>query len=202
MRINLLPPELLQRRRARRRTIAVVLVGVLVLVGLGGFYLLQQVRLQNVQEDLEVQQATNAQLQQRIDELRRFDELRQELEAREALLANLLANEVFWSGVLRDISLVIPGETWLTSLSGAIAEPAATTAPGTLTGLVGQMTFSGFGFTHRSVALLLTRFEDVRGFVNPWLSNSQKTLIGTRGVVQFTSSVDLSDDALARRQQA
>jgi hypothetical protein len=40
----------------------------------------------------------------------------------------------------------------------------------------------------------------VRGFVNPWLQNSTDTVIGTQTVEQFTSSVDLSEQALARRR--
>jgi hypothetical protein len=49
------------------------------------------------------------------------------------------------------------------------------------------------------VALWLSRLEDVRGFINPWLATSTKSVIGTTPVVNFTSSVDLSEDALARR---
>jgi Tfp pilus assembly protein PilN len=103
------------------------------------------------------------------------------------------------------VSLVIPGEMWLSGLTGSLT--AAPTAEGTTTttptvpggGLVGQITFNGFAFDHRDVALWLSRLEDVRGFVNPWLSNSQQTLIGLTEVVQFTNSVDLSEQALARQ---
>jgi hypothetical protein len=66
--------------------------------------------------------------------------------------------------------------------------------------LIGQISFDGFAFTHRDVALWLSRLEDVRGFINPWLSNSTKTNIGTQEAVQFTSSVDLTEQALARRR--
>jgi len=64
---------------------------------------------------------------------------------------------------------------------------------------VGQISFSGFAFDHRDVALWLSRLEDVRGFINPWLSSSTKSELGTTTVVQFASSVDLSEEALARR---
>jgi Tfp pilus assembly protein PilN len=205
MRINLLPPEIRERQRYRRRTAAVILIGIIVLAALGAFYVLQVMRLADVREDLEAQQQRNAQLQQQIAELQRFAELQQELQDTRTLLSTLLADRVLWSGVLRDVSLVIPGEMWLSGLTGSLT--AAPTAEGTTTttptvpggGLVGQLTFNGFAFDHRDVALWLSRLEDVRGFVNPWLSNSQKTLIGLTEVVQFTNSVDLSEQALARQ---
>jgi Tfp pilus assembly protein PilN len=205
MRINLLPPEIRERQRYRRRTAAVILIGIIVLAALGAFYVLQVMRLADVREDLEAQQQRNAQLQQQIAELQRFAELQQELQDTRTLLSTLLADRVLWSGVLRDVSLVIPGEMWLSGLTGSLT--AAPTAEGTTTttptvpggGLVGQITFNGFAFDHRDVALWLSRLEDVRGFVNPWLSNSQKTLIGLTEVVQFTNSVDLSEQALARQ---
>ena len=200
MRINLLPPEIKERQRARQRVVAVFLVGLIVLGALGAFYFLQLVRLGQVERDLADQRASNAQLQQEIGELRQFDELEQSVQASASLLTALLQDEVLWSGILRDVSLVIPGSTWLTSLTGNTAatpeggEPAPTGAP---SGLAGQITLAGMAFDHRSVALWLTRLEDVSGFANPWLTNSTKTLIGDREAVQFSSSVDLTPDALS-----
>src|ERR671918_186094 len=208
MRINLLPPEIRERQRYRRRTAAVILIGIIVLAALGAFYVLEVMRLADVREDLEAQQQRNAQLQQRIAELQRFAELQQELQDTRTLLSTLLADRVLWSGVLRDVSLVIPGEMWLSGLTGASigaeteGETTTTTTGAPVVpggGLVAQITFNGFAFDHRDVALWLSRLEDVRGFVNPWLSNSQKTPIGLTEVVQFTNSVDLSEQALARQ---
>ena len=203
MRINLLPSEIRERQRARRRTVAAGVVGLLIVAAVGGFFFLQQVRLSSVQDDLEQQQAVNAELQQDINELQRFADLEAELLATRGLLDELLQNQVLWSGVLRDISLVIPGTAWLTALQGTVtAEPVATEGvappetPEGEAGLAGQITFTGNAFDHRTVALWLARLEDVSGFVNPWLSSSQKTEIGTTEVVEFNSSVDLSEDAI------
>jgi Tfp pilus assembly protein PilN len=208
MRINLLPPEIRERQRYRRRTAAVILIGVIVLAALGAFYVLQVMRLADVEGDLEAQRAENADLQQQIAQLQRFAELQQELQDTRNLVDTLLADKILWSGVLRDVSLVIPGEMWLSGLNGAAIGVTTetgetTTTPGAAPvvpggGLVAQITFNGFAFDHRDVALWLSRLEDVRGFVNPWLSNSQKTLIGLTEVVQFTNSVDLTEQALAR----
>jgi Tfp pilus assembly protein PilN len=199
VRINLLPPEILERQRARRRTFAVVALGLVVLLLLGGFYVLPLLRLADLRDDLEQQQAMNRQLEAEIAELQEVAALQQQLADSRELLADLLANQVYWSGVLRDISLVIPGETWLTGLTGTIAGAEVGTEVAIGQGLVGSISFTGFAFDHRDVALWLSRLEDVRGFVNPWLSSSTKTLIGETEVVSFTNTVDLSEQVLARR---
>jgi Tfp pilus assembly protein PilN len=203
MRINLLPPEVGERQRLRRRTLLTVAIGVVLLALVGGFYFLQVVRVSGVEEDIQAQESVNQGLRIQIAELQDIAVLEQEIAETRDLLAQLLQDRVLWSGVMRDISLVIPGQVWLNGLSATVgataedAEAAPTTGEGG--GLVGQISFSGFAFDHREVALWLSRLEDVRGFINPWLSSSTSSEIGTTGVVQFASSVDLSEQALARR---
>jgi Tfp pilus assembly protein PilN len=200
VKINLLPAEIRERQRSRRQTFAVVAVGLVVLLLMGGFYVLQLLRLSDLEDQLAEQRATNARLQAEIAELQQVATLQQELADSRALLADLLSNQVYWSSILRDVSLVIPGEAWLAGLTGAIAgDEAAETEVEVAPGLVGSISFTGFAIDHRDVALWLSRLEDVRGFINPWLATSSKTLIGTSEVVTFESSVDLSEQALARR---
>ena len=203
MRINLLPPEVLERQRTRRRTVIAFGAGLLVLVLLAGFYVVQVFTLQGIEEEIEVQQAVNAQLEAQIAELQDIAALEDEIERTRLVLSGLLADRVLWSGILRDISLVIPGEVWLNGLTAQLGLEGAeeTGAPVTTTGVVGQISFSGFAFDHRDVALWLSRLEDVRGFINPWLSTSSKTQVGEQEAVTFTSSVDLSEQAIARRGQ-
>jgi Tfp pilus assembly protein PilN len=202
MRINLLPPEIRQRQRTKRQTAAVVAAGVVILAGIAALFFLQMLRLTGVRNDLEDQQAQNATLQGQINDLRRFDELQREVEASRTMLTSLMSNEILWSGILRDVSLIIPSDVWLSSIQAQTTETTggATTGPaaGPSSGLVGNISFSGYSLDHRAVALWLARLEDVRGFANPWLSSAQKSQIGTTTVVQHTSSVDLSQKAVAR----
>ena len=216
MRINLLPPEVGERQRLRRRTFATIGLGLVLLALVGGFYFLQVVRLSGVEEDIQAQEATNADLQRQISDLQDIAALEQEITATRQLLSALLQDRVLWSGILRDISLVIPSELWLDGLTGqvgsALGEEGEAPAAGVIGegGLVGQISFTGTAFSHREVALWLSRLEDVRGFINPWLSSSTKSSQVEEGAeggvvitgpetVNFASSVDLSDQALARR---
>ena len=199
MRVNLLPGEIRERQRVRRRGGAVAAVGVVALAALGAFYFLQQVRLNDLKQDLTVQEGENDRLRGEIAELQEFDQQQRELAATQDLLDALLADEIRWSGVLRDISLVIPGQTWITTMNGQITGQAEGAQPTQgPSGLIGQVSFNGFGLSHRAVALWLTRLEDVEGFANPWVSTSQKTEIGVQEVAQFTSTTDLTQQLLVR----
>ena len=190
--VNLLPLEVQQRRRSRRQTTMVTsavagVMGFLILI-----FILQSARLAAANRELEEQQAANARLQTEISGLARFEQLKQSVTEKEGLLANVLRGEILWSGVLRDISLVIPRDMWLTSLSGQMQ---ASSTPGSSPasvgeGLVGSIQFQGQAFAHTTVAEWLTRLEQVEGWLNPWVSTSSKAGTGTQ--VSFSSSVDLS----------
>jgi Tfp pilus assembly protein PilN len=201
--VNLLPVEVQAERRTRRQTTLVVsavggVLGLLILI-----FILQSARLASENRKLEEQRAANGQLQTQISSLTRFEQLKQAVTTKEGLLSNLLHGEVLWSGVLRDISLVIPRDMWLTSLSGSL-QASSTGAPGSSTtpvaqGLVGNIQFQGTAFKHTTVADWLTRLESVRGWLNPWISTSSKSGTGTQ--VTFNSSVDLGVDATTDGRQ-
>ncbi len=190
--VNLLPLEVQQRRRTRRQTTMVTsavagVMGFLILI-----FILQSARLAAANRQLEEQQATNGRLQSEINGLTRFEQLKQAVTEKEGLLGNVLRGEILWSGVLRDISLVIPRDMWLTSLNGQMqgsSTAGSSPTPGG-EGLVGTIQFEGQAFAHTTVADWLTRLESVEGWLNPWVSTSSRAGTGTQ--VSFSSSVDLS----------
>jgi len=201
-RINLLPPERAEKRRARQITTTIVAAGVALIVLLGLVYGAEIVRLQSQKHTLETQQATNASLQSQVAQLSQFQQLETQLQQRSALLTNLTQDEVRWSVVLADISLVIPSDTWLTNLTAS--ENAAGTsqpAPGTIGSVpLGSIQLTGTTFSHLDVAKWLTRLAGVDAFTNAYLSLSSKSTIGPTQVVTFNSSVQLSDQALRHNQ--
>jgi Tfp pilus assembly protein PilN len=210
--INLLPPEIRERQRARRQTVAVAAAGLLVIVLLAGFYVLQQISLTGVQSDLDAQRARSRDLQAQVNELGQIDEIIAEIEDREELLVSLLQNEVHWSGVLRDLSLIIPSTSWLTAMSATIQETVAL-GPGAQVpsttggeGIIGSISFEGKADRHPTVAEWLTALEKIRGFVNPWVSESTTATINQGTVeipvVEFTSTVDLTAELTVEGRSA
>jgi Tfp pilus assembly protein PilN len=197
--INLLPSDIAERRRARQMTLLLAaglfgLVAILVLV-----FVLQAARLSGARGDLEAQERANSRLERQVNQLQGFAQLQATLRTKEQLLGQLTVNEVRWSLLLNNISLVIPSDVWLTNFSGSVQAAAA--APGAATGPVGTIQVSGQTFTHLDVARWLSRLAGVDEFLFPYLSLSSKSdSETTQTLVDFNSSVQLDQDALRRNQ--
>jgi Tfp pilus assembly protein PilN len=201
-RVNLLPTDIKQGQEVRRRTL-LVLVGAAAVIGLIIFFwVLQGVRLNGVNDDIEAQNQTNAALQQEISDLQKYEELQVEAQQQEQLLDSAYANEVAYSGVLVDVSKVIPPDTYLTSWASTVDTTAvAPTDPTSTTTFVGTMTFSGTTLHFDSLSTWLNRLESVQGWANPWTSSvSEEANIA--GAFSFDTSVDLTQDALTERGKA
>ena len=199
-RVNLLPTEIKKGQQVRRRTVLVAMIGGAVIGVIILLWLLQGMKLSQVNSDIEAQTQTNNSLQNDIAGLQKYADTQAQAQQQETLLAAAYADEVAYSGVLVDISKVIPSDTFLASFSSAIDTTAVpTTAPtGTETTFVGTMTFSGSTLHFESLSTWLTRLEEVQGWANPWMSNiSQEGT--TPGAYTFDTSVDLTQDALTQR---
>ena len=200
-RINLLPPEREERRRSRQVTTTIAAAGVALIVLLGLVFVAEIIRLHGQKNALEAQQASNATLQSQVAQLSQFQQLEGQLQQKTTLLKTLTRDEVRWSIVLADVSLVIPSDTWLTNLTASQTAASATQpAAGTQAQTLGTIQLTGTTFSHLDVAKWLTRLAGVDAFTNPYLSLSSKSVIGTTNVVTFNSTTDLSDMALRRNQ--
>jgi Tfp pilus assembly protein PilN len=189
--VNLLPAEIKVRKQVRRTTALVVSAGVAVVAFLFFIFVLQSARLVSVTESLERQQGVNSSLDAQVASLTRFEQLKQTLATRQALLSGLESGEILWSGVLRDVSMVIPDQVYLTTLTTAAGAQASTAAGGSA--LVGTIQFGGVAADFPTVAKWLTRLEEVTGWVNSWVGSASES--ATDGHVDFSGSVDLTVDA-------
>lgn len=202
--VNLLPPELRQRQAVRRTTSLVVAAGLAVLAMIGLFYFFQVQRLSEKQDQLEAQQATNAQLQSQIAALQEFADLRAELAAKQQLVATIFVNEVSWSSALLDVSRVIPDTSYLTNLTGQVgtALTGETVAPTgePATNLIGSMTFAGVARETETIATWITRLEQVQGWVNAWVNSAQEDAPFSR-IYTFANGLDLTLEAATARGQ-
>lgn len=192
--VNLLPPDIQAAQRQRRMAGVVALAGVGVILLIGIFYVIQLGQLANVRDDIERQEATNRSLQTDIERLQRFDELRARAQAKQELLNQVFENEVSFSGLLMDVSRVIPSTAALTSLSASAGEPAPTTGGETL--LLGRIDTSGLALDYDTIASWLIRLERVRGWVNPWVTSIADPATGP---ITYTSGVDLTEAAITPR---
>lgn len=195
-RINLLPPEIAERRRARQRRAALAAAGLALVALYAGVFVLQETRLRDERDRLAEQRRTNAQLRAKATELAQFESAEAELKRKEGLVGALTKEEVRWSVLLADVSLVIPADVWLTALSGTVQESGEAAAR-----TVGQITMSGTTFTHLDVAKWLTRLATVEEFFFPYISLSAKATLFAIPIVNFNATVQLSQNALRGNQK-
>ena len=120
--------------------------------------------------------------------------LENEQKQRVSAVTSALSRRVAWDRVLRELSLVLPEDVWLTSLSAkspsspASAAPAPPTAPGAApTGFV----VNGYTYGHDSVARLLSRLSVLPDLHNVQLQKSSLSKFGTQRIVQFTILADV-----------
>ena len=192
--VNLLPPDILAAQRQRRLAGVVALAGVGVIGLILVFYVLQLGKVSGIRSDIDQQQRTNQGLQTEIQKLREFEQLRAQAQAKQKLLNDVFANEISFSGVLMDISRVIPSSAALTSMTATSQEPVPSTGGSTL--LTGKIDVAGLALDYDTIASWLTGLERVRGWVNPWVTSIADP---QSGPITYSSGVDLTTAALTAR---
>jgi len=206
-RVNLLPSEIKQGQETRRRFTLFLLGGIALVLLVLAFWFLQSMRLSDVQSQIDAQNQTNAEIQSQINDLQKYEQLQTEAQQEQDLLSSAYAVEVSYSGMLVDVSKVIPSDTYLTNFSATLQPPgsssSSTTTPSSTstTTFVGNMTFSGETLHFDSMSMWLNRLESVQGWVNPWTSNVTADS-AVAGAYAFDTSVDLTQDALTQRGAA
>ena len=204
-RVNLLPPEIQEAAKFRRFQLAMVAAGVgaFALVGVLGYSAHQSVS--QAKTGLASAQQQQTSLKAQVAGLQSVSDVYSQVAAKKAMLHQAMGSEIRWSYYLTDLSLKIPQNVWLTGVTAAEqstgAAPAASTTSLVPAG-VGSVTFSGTAFSHDDVATWLDALAKERGFTNAYFTNSTKSLIGPKNVVNFSSSVTLTQAALSGRYSA
>jgi Tfp pilus assembly protein PilN len=97
--------------------------------------------------------------------------------ARVTALQAALTGRVAWDRLLREVSMVLPKDVWLSALT------LATPAPGDVTGT--PFVLIGNAYSHEGVARLLSRLALIPDLTNVRLDHSNKMTPGERSAVEF-----------------
>jgi Tfp pilus assembly protein PilN len=111
------------------------------------------------------------------------DALAAEKGARVGALSAALAGRIAWDRVLRQVSLVLPEDVWLTKLSATSPTQTAPTGSG--------FTLTGATYSQNGVARFLSRLAVVPDLAGVRLQSSQSQLVNARELVQFTILADV-----------
>jgi len=227
-RIDLLPRKLVEERLVRRQRTGIGAGFLVLLAALGVWYVLETQQLSDAQAAADQERATATNLRAQRAQLQPLADLESQIDAADQLRATVYRNEIRFSGVMRDISAIVPDDVWLTSMGVAFngsgttqagggtsttAQPAGAAAPAVTPGSPGAgspvatITFGGAGLEHVDVGgflRALARGPQKGGqqvYLNPYFTTSQKADKSGQQTVTFSATVDLSSAAYSGRFQ-
>lgn len=225
--IDLLPRQLVEQRLVRRQRTGIGAGFLVLLAVLGIWYVLETQQLSDAKAEADQERATATGLRAQRAQLQPLADLEAQIAAAEQLRASVYRNEIRFSGVMRDISAIVPEDVWLTSMAVAFNEAgtaattggastpaptgggAAASTPGSpgAGSPVASITFAGAGLEHVDVGGFLRALA--RGpkkggqqvYLNPYFTTSQKDDEQGQATVTFNATVDLSSAAYSGRYQ-
>jgi hypothetical protein len=191
---DLMPKEETREKSPRvgLAKIAVALLGLVLFAGLAAAYLFTGAGVMSKQGELDDLRAQLAELEVPSEEpTSGAPGLAGEGQARTTALSGALATRIAWDRVLREVSLVVPEEVWLTQLSASTpgaAPGGAGAAPAVTTGSTSPNSLAAVGFarSQESVALFLSRLESIPELTTVQLQASTRTESETGPAYAFT----------------
>lgn len=208
-RVNLLPPEIAEQARLRQvqrglGAAVVVAVGVVAVLYVGA-----RGSVAEAQTRVETASTEQASVAAQSAKYRDVTAVYARIAAAEQILVDAMGPEVRYSRFLNDLSLSIPENVWVTNASfsqqdaaAATATPRGTGAPAAAAaaaGGLGTVTMSGVAYEHDDVANWLDSLGRQEGYAKPFLTSSTEALIGSRKIVNWTSTATLTPAALSHR---
>lgn len=199
-RVNLLPPEIQQRKQAQRIQAGLILMVVAAIGGVGFVYVNGGSAVSDAKTRLQAGQAQQTELQRTVARLQNAATVANTRDSAEASLTEAMATEVHFSEYMADLGQIIPSQTWFTNVSFGVTVPVGSLAsPNDAPAAVGSVSFTGTVVSRKDLANWLDTAAKEPGFVDPYFTTSQERYIGTTKVADFASSVTLSSDALTKR---
>ena len=228
-RIDLLPRELVTQRVVRRQRVGVGAGFLVVLALLGLWYLAESGQRSQAEDQAEQERAVATGLRAQRAELQPLADVQAQVDAADQLKALVYKHEIRFSGVMRDISAIVPDDVWLTSMSVSFKETgngsttattgsganasdggaASTVTPGSpgAGSPVASISFAGSGLEHIDVGGFLRALargpqkDGQQMYLNPYFTTSAKAAAGGQQTVTFSATVDLSSAAYSGRFQ-
>jgi len=197
-RINLLPPEQRVKASRERGLLWAILILVAIVVALGLVYVWQNGQVNNKQTELDGLNAEIAVVQQQIDALAPYAAIQTTRTAMTETAKGIYNARVPWATILQQVSLVIPENVRLQTLTGTVPAamlPGPATPPVAGAAATADVTFAGTSYTHKDVAEFMTRLGLIPQLSNVQLASSTgvaaTTTTGTTPTVTFTVTATL-----------
>lgn len=183
IRINLLPKEILERRKYERFYPWVALFALVVFASVFLVWAVLGLQVGSRNRALQQDEQTAQKLSTQAAAFAVFEKKEEELKARETTVDLALKGRVRWGKLANEISLVLPSEVWLTQFDGIQATDSGpySSEDGTYQGFTSSLTLTGqtpdtnensMNEGYKSLAKSLVRLNDLPTLNNVWLSES------------------------------
>ena len=185
-RISLLPAEVavVQRQRRQAGLAAAGLAGMASLLVLLWAAKASQVSAER--DRAQEAEKRNAELKREEAALAGVVALGADVAARQGQVRAVLADDVAWPRLFQEVATVIPSDVWLTSFTGQKGSP-------------GTVNFGAKGFDQTSAARWLLRISELKSLSGTWVPSSATSAQGGAGVVTFSSTGNLTEQARSQR---
>lgn len=177
VRINLIPREIVEKRKYERYFRYVFIAGAIILVILFGAWAILSFQVSSRNDDLQARKEVAAQYNTQAEAFAIFEEKQSDLASRQAIAEQALAGRINWAKVSNEVSLVLPSEVWAVGL-------AATQDTGMQFTLVALDATDTPDIGHKAVAKTMVRLNDLNDLYNVWLTASQKSKLTLGTAVQ------------------
>lgn len=198
IRINLIPPEILQARNDERRWKWIALGGGVVAAVLVMFWAFMALQVTASANEVDSIQQEAASLETQASQFQVFQQTENDLKVRKDAVASAKAGAVDWARMLYELGLVLPKDIYLTAFTGTDSGSAANSVVN-LTGQAVDKLNDSPDNGYKSVAKMLVRLADLDQLNSVWLSNTSvgASTGSTVPMIGWTVSAKITPDASA-----
>jgi Tfp pilus assembly protein PilN len=200
-RVNLLPGEIAEEQKFRSLRAILALTVVAAVAGVGGLWYVANARVGDAEAELATAQATQAALQTEIVKYAEVPLVYEAVAKAESDLELAMGQEIRYSFVLNDLSLTIPSNVWLETITVTQSmDPTVPVVTPLGTPAVGTLAVTGRGYKQNNTAAWLDSLTESPYYTDPYFSVSALgEPINDKDIVDFNSSVWLTTDAYSNR---
>ncbi|MFC3687374.1 hypothetical protein [Aquipuribacter hungaricus] len=200
-RVDLMPPEIHERRRFARAKGWMGLALVLTVAGIGGGYTASAADAGRAQDELAVEQAQTVALQAEAAQYAEIPLLLARIERAETALETAMATDVEWYSYLSQIGQAAPSGVWFSSVSATAVVPGALSGdPLAPQDAVAEVVTTGRALTYTDVATWMDAFDGVSDLDHVLVSDATyDDQSGEDPWVDFTTSTKVAPSAYSDR---
>lgn len=198
VKVNLLPGEVRARGAANRARILAGVVGVVLLLVLAGLSLLQRSAIRDAEAQLAAVQEENQALEADIAALQPFADLEARAQSSVDIVSRALGDEASFTGVLQDLSAVLPPNAQLDTISLTFNESGSAPAPGGERVVFGQLTATGqvLDGVAPGVERLIIDLDRITSFDNVYVTTS---VVDEEGIATFSIEAEFGPEVRTDR---